>query len=283
MPLALFRRIIHLKGFVYYTLHPSQAAGIALSIHRRLGGSENAFEGIRIVKAFAGLFDHYFEKLVTAYYPLDKLTEHLVEHAEMRNRALVEQAVLSDRGGIFLTGHFGAVEYIPVFFALNRLRPSIVLRFKTKNLRAALLRRARKLDIELIDADEGNVAFRALKAVRSGRILITLCDEFKHWRPSRDRRISILGCKAPSDRTLDILYQRSKAPVFIGFMERNRSRVSLKVRTIADGGESISITEEACKILSKAIADRPEQWYQWRAFETEFRSYAEKANAHAAV
>jgi lauroyl/myristoyl acyltransferase len=282
-PLALFRRMIHCMGFAYYAVNHREAAAISASVNQNLSKlSESRSEGLAL-KTFVGIFDHYFEKLVNAHRSMQRMIAYFDQHIDIPDRRWIDPLRESGRGGLLVTGHFGAVEYLPLFLASKGYRPSIVMRFKTQKLREVLNEKSRYVDLELIDADRGNVAYQAIDAVKRGRILITLCDEFKHWRPSRNNTISIFGRHAPRDRTLDVLYRRTRAPVFLGLMRRRKSRFALDIHFIADGHDPVSVTDRAWEILSRYILRYPQQWYQWKEFEAEFEAYAAGRALYAPV
>ena len=65
------------------------------------------------------------------------------------------------------------------------------------------------------------------------------------------------------DRTLDILYRRSQVPCCIGLMTRRAADYQLVIHPLADGRETISIAQSACRVLEQYIYHHPEQWYQW--------------------
>jgi lauroyl/myristoyl acyltransferase len=283
MPPALFRSLIHCMGFAYYCVHCREASTISASVKQNLSRFSETPSNWITLKTFVGIFDHYFEKLVNAHRSMQRMIGYFQERIDIPDRSWIDQLRASGRGGLFVTGHFGAVEYLPLFLAVNGYRPSIVVRFKTQKLREVLFRKSQQVDLELIDADKCNVAHRAIEAVKQGRILITLCDEFKHWRPSRSDTISIFGRRAPRDRTLDVLYRRSRAPVCFGVMRRCQSRFALNVHPLANGRDPLSVTDQAWEILSRYIRLYPDQWYQWKEFDTEFEAYTARGALYAPV
>ncbi|MGA9755423.1 MAG: hypothetical protein WBV23_09810, partial [Desulfobaccales bacterium] len=102
------------------------------------------------------------------------------------------------KGVILVTGHFGAVEFLPGALALNGYPTSMICRFQTNRLRESMGERAEAVGLHLIDADEGNIILSAMQALKKGGILITECDEFDEWRPDPKRDGSFLKCKLPS-------------------------------------------------------------------------------------
>ena len=79
----------------------------------------------------------------------------------------ISQAALQDgKGVILVTGHFGAVEFLPGALALNGYSTSMICRFQTTRLRESMGERAEAVGLHLIDADEGNIILSAMKALR---------------------------------------------------------------------------------------------------------------------
>jgi len=130
----------------------------------------------------------------------------------------------------------------------------------------------------LIDANEPKVAFRALRAIKSGRILITECDEFSEWRPHPDKRISVFGHTVPQDRTLDFLYRRAKVPVLMGLMRREKGGFMLCIDSLADGGKDESLAARTWSRLEDYILSYPQQWYQWKDAATALSEHIVQEN-----
>ena len=271
LPLSIYRHFINCMGFIYYAVHHQEASTISTSFNQSITKSAKGIYNWKTLNTFCGIFNHYYEKLVTAHRPVPKVLDYLHRQTDVPYRNWIDQLRSSGQGGLFVTGHFGAVEYLPVILAIKNYRPSIVLRFKTQKLRKSLFERSQKIGLELIDADEPNIAQQVISTLKRGRILITLCDEFNHWRPSKDNFICLLGCSAPRDRTLDVIYRRARVPACFGLLLRNGKRFTLRIHPIANGRDKLSITNNALEILNQYILEYPDQWYQWKDFETNFK------------
>ncbi|MFY9705856.1 MAG: hypothetical protein WAJ95_08065, partial [Desulfobacterales bacterium] len=126
-----------------------------------------------------------------------------------------------------------------------------------------------------------NVIYKALTAIRNGRILITLCDEVKNWRPCKTKTMCIFGQPVPRDRTLDILVRRSKAPCCLGLMQRVKNGYNLSIDPLDGKDDNTSLTEAAWSILEQYIYRYPDQWYQWPSFETEYTRYVSLSESYA--
>ncbi|MFP3870224.1 MAG: lysophospholipid acyltransferase family protein [Syntrophobacteria bacterium] len=270
LPLRAGRAYLGVMGRIYYFINRKEKQQITENISaviRKLPARKPTDLVIR--QTFQGIFAHYHEKLFTGYCHYKKLCCFLRRYVELENQHLLDEALRRGRGVILVTGHFGGVEFLPSTLALRGYPVTMVVRFKTERLKRTLNRRAQRAGITLLDANEGEgVVFKALEALRSGRILITECDEFKAWRPQRGRATTFLGHSSPLDRTLNLLQRRSRSPVVMGMVCRgNGKRYSLKLCSLDRGGEQCeadTVGERALHVLERFIYLAPHQWYQWK-------------------
>ena len=116
----------------------------------------------------------------------------------------------------------GAVEFLPLSLAMNGYKIALICRFKTKKLKEELIKRAKKFDVILIDANEPKVLFRALRAIKNGRMLITECDEFSEWRPHPDKRISVFGHTVPTGQDTGLFIPPSQSAGTYGTHEARK-------------------------------------------------------------
>lgn len=265
LPLELFRFYIYSLGLSYYALKRKERLKISDSVCRtfRCRYSQAGLYRL-ILKTYLGICEHYFEKLVNAHRSLQEMIKFLRSNVAVRNRHWLDESVESGKGCLLITGHFGAVEFLPLFLSIAGYKPAMVVRFKTKKLREISLGKIEKLDLEIIDADNANAIYKSLEALKKGRVLITLCDEFKHWKPYHDKRVTILGTNVAQDKTLDVLYRRTRAPACLGLMKRDNGRFTLHINPIATGADKVSVSARSWNILEQYIRKYPEQWYQWR-------------------
>lgn len=261
-------------GFYYYGVNAVERRELSKSVKYVLGEQlgQTMFQYV-LLKTYFGIFDHYYEKMINAHHSTSGMMTYLNKHVSLNGKEWLDQINEQNKGCIFVTGHFGAIEYIPLYLAANNYRPSIILRFKTEKLKETLASKSNSVDLELIDADSPNVIFRALNAIKEGRLLITLCDEIPNWRPCRTENMQLFGRRIPKDRTLDILYRRSKVPCCFGLIQRKKKGYDLSIHPLADGEENISLCIAAWHLLEQYIYRYPEQWYQWPNFHAEFTKY----------
>ncbi len=281
LPVSVFRRYLSMIGFCYYGIKHEERRNLSKSLRYVLGSRYgNKRLQCILLKTYIGIFEHYSEKMVNAYKSLSTMMKYLNRHVSITGKEWIDQRIKCNFGCILVTGHFGAVEYVPLFLAANHYRPSIILRFKTAKLKETLAHKSKAVDLELIDADSTNVIFKALQAIEKGRSLITMCDEIHNWRPSRMETIQLFGHTIPKDRTLDILYRRSKAPSGFGIIHRIKNGYELSIHPLADGKDCFSLYEAAWHLLEQYIYQDPQQWYQWPKFYLDFTRYRKHFECH---
>ncbi|MGQ9689105.1 MAG: lysophospholipid acyltransferase family protein [Desulfobaccales bacterium] len=256
-------------GKLYYFFKRREKALIQAAIRHIFGEALEPGSLKHLIKStFQGIIDHYHEKLFVAYSNFPRLLKFLRHRITVQGEKELQEILVQGRGTLLVTGHYGAVEFLPGALAVRGYPVTMICRFQTNRLRESLHRRAAAVGLQLIDADEGNVFLTAVKALKSGRILITECDEFDEWRPAKGSEVSFLNCPLTGDRTLDILRKRSGAPVVTGLMQRNgRRRYALNLTPVlnhlAEGEEA----GKAClKVLEANIQATPDHWYQWKKF-----------------
>ena len=274
LPFSIYRRYLSMAGFYFYGTNGEARRNLSKSLTYVLGGTIGRVRFVYVLlKTYLGIFEHYYEKMVNAHRSLAGMMRLLNRRVRISGKAWLDDIHRQGTGCILVTGHFGAVEYIPLFLAANHYRPSIILRFKSETLKQALAKKSHAVDLELIDADSPNVIFKALNALKAGRLLITLCDEVHHWRPSKSEVVALFGRPIPKDRTLDILYRRSKVPIGFGVIQRLKNGYDLSIHPIADGSQDISLCSASWRLLERYVYQYPEQWYQWPKFHCEINAY----------
>ncbi len=270
LPRMIVRVYLGLLGRIYFFFNREEKEQIRRNLSavvRRLPTKQPTDLIIR--RTFQGIYAHYHEKLLIAYAHFGRVCRFLLKRVELEGQHLLDETLSRGKGVILVTGHFGAVEFLPLFLALKGYSVTMVVRFKTERLKRALNHRAAAKGITLLDANAGEkVIFSALQALKSNQVLITECDEFDAWRPYRNRSTRFLGCSSPLDRTLDLLQRRYNSPVIMGFVCRARgNRYGLKLHSLngaSHQSQAVSISHRALEILERYICVAPHQWYQWK-------------------
>jgi len=274
MPGIVVRPYLALMGRIYHFFKGEEKEEIRKNLRailRRFSKSKSTDLIVR--RTFRGIYHHYYEKLIIAYAHFGRVCRFLLERVELEGQHLIDQSLAQGRGVILVTGHFGAVEFLPLFLALKGYPVTMVVRFKTPRLKRALVERGASKGITLLDANNGeHVIFSALQALKSNEILITECDEFKAYRPHRNKSTQFLGCSCPLDRTLDLLRRRYSSPVIMGLVQRKgKDHYGLKLHSLTGIQQNFareSVSQRALQLLERYIYVFPEQWYQWKEVRT---------------
>jgi lauroyl/myristoyl acyltransferase len=269
-PPCVTRCYIRRLGEIYFILRPGEKSKYTRQAREVLSRRRNhSFCPVRFDRQILhGIFDHYFEKMLMAYWGLDRIRNFLGRQVRMVHGDLLDGALAEGRGAILTTGHFGAVEFLPATLALRKYPVSMVVKYKTARLKRTLESIADILAVELIDADEGGVIPRALSALRAGRLFIIELDEFDHWRPTDRKVMNFFGSQIMLDRAVELLQRRSGAPVLLGLMERLGSRnYQLVIESPAEhmpAPTGLGHDAQLLKRLEHYIYDRPGHWYIWK-------------------
>ena len=279
LPFSVSRGYIMFMGRLFYLLNWTEKTLIRKTIKHVLGKRIQAPVLHKKVKAaFKGIFDHYHEKLFVGYSNFPKLRKFLRSQVRFAGAENLQAALEDGKGVILVTGHFGAVEFLPGALALNGYPTSMICRFQTTRLRESMGQRAEAVGLHLIDADEGNIILTAMKALKEGRILITECDEFDEWRPDPHRDSYFLNCRLPSDRTLELLRKRSGAQVITALVQRDgKQQYTCNLTPVGNGAAPVNlpIHVQCLNVLESTVEQYPEQWYQWKKFGKMIKSHFE--------
>ncbi len=217
-----------------------------------------------------------------AYSNFPRLLKFLRHRIKLNGKEELEEILAQGRGVILVTGHYGAVEFLPGALSVRGYPVTMICRFQTNRLRQSLQERADAVGLQLVDSEDGNVFLAAVKALKSGRILITECDEFDEWRPASGNKFRFLNSLLTGDRTLDILQKRSGAPVVTALMQRNgKKRYTLNLTPVLTQVSEVKPVGKAClKVLEASIQASPAQWYQWKKFGQMLDLTPEAVNDH---
>jgi KDO2-lipid IV(A) lauroyltransferase len=270
LPFSISRWYIIILGRLYYLVHRQEKSLIQLTINYVFKNKMTTETINNIIKAtFAGIFDHYHEKLFVGFSNFPRLLLFLKKRIRFSSTESLLEALDEGKGVILVTGHFGAVEFLPGALAVNGYPVSMICRVQTDRLLVTLRQRAEWVGLDLINADEGNIILNALKALKQGRILITECDEFDEWRPEPRRTCCLLNCNLPDDRTLGLLRKRSGAPIITAFVKRESGRTyTCNLTPGADRAspDDLPVSRKCMRNLEIVLEANPEQWYQWKKF-----------------
>jgi len=198
----------------------------------------------------------------------------LRENIDSKDLEILRRSLSKGNGAIVVTGHYGAIEYIPTLQAINGFSVSMIAKFKTEQLKKKVYSQAKTYNIRLIDAENvGNVIAAAFNELKDNRILITQCDEIEEWKPSKRERTSFLGRRTGLDRSINIIQKRTGAEVVFGVIHRFNLEDYKLIMCDSEHmlkrfghGSALSVGEAVLKLLEKFIYANPEQWYQWKKY-----------------
>lgn len=262
--------MIFLLGRFHFLINFRDSGRITKALLRAVGTSMSIlkFSGL-LSRVFKGILSHYYEKLYIAYEQAPKASQFLKTAIEPHGLDILRKKLKSGKGVIVVTGHYGAIEYIPTFLAVNGFPVSMIAKFKTEQLKKRVFRQAEFYGIRLLDAGSGGDILRtAAKELKQNRIVVTECDEMEEWRPSSKQFISFLGRRTGLDRTINALYKRTGAELVFALIHRHSlnkySFIAHSVNNVAQNSSSVG--SELLKILEGYILKYPEQWYQWKNY-----------------
>lgn len=268
-PPRVLRFYVRTLGRVYFNKRPRErdchlralreTTGLA---GRRMGTADDLE---RLV--LHGICDHYFEKMLMAYWGIWKIRRFLLRQAQVVSPDLLDDALRRGLGVILSTGHFGAVEFLPATLALRDYPVTMAVSYKTARLKRTLEKMTDVFRVELLDVAEGSVIPRALSALRRGRIFITELDALEVWKPTADKVMSFFGRRVQLDRAVELLHRRTGAPVLLGLMERvGRQRYQLVIEAPQEhhaAPTGLGPDAQLLKRLEHYIYDAPDHWYIW--------------------
>ncbi len=266
---------IRMLGKLYFFFNTKEKWKIRKGVNTVFTGHKDRSEIRTITKnIFQGIFSHYFEKFFNAYSTAGTLRNFVMNHMESEGLDAIKHGLAKGKGILFITGHFGGVEFIPAFLGANNFPVSIVAKFKSKDLRNASVQQASNFLTKIIDAEQTPNIIRAIfDDLKANRIVITQCDEIDEWKPSRYDKLFFLGKQVCLDKTVNILSKRCAATVVFGVMHRDDNH---RYKFIATSWEEIakqyqrsinmSVGAVVLKFMEHYIYKYPEGWYQWKKY-----------------
>ena len=202
------------------------------------------------------------------------MADFLFKHVSSDDVSVIKQALKKGKGVILITGHYGAIEYIPLLLAINNIEISMIAKFKTPHLKKMAFEQADNFGIRMIDgAASGNVLRSAINELKQNRVVITQCDEIDEWRTSDKKKTTFLGQVTGLDRTINLLHKRTGAEVVFGVLHRfNLDQYKFvaysheQMIDVVRYSPSTTIGEIVLKMLEQFICRYPEQWYEWKKY-----------------
>ena len=258
---------LRLLGSLYFALKEEERRKIHRSLEEALGVEKIPSDLEERVRQ--GILFHYFEKIHNAYERLPELTFYLGDHISAPSLTKLDEALKQNHGVLLVTGHYGGIEYIPIFIGMHHYPLSVVFKCATNQLQETLHRKAEDLGIQVIDPSAGNTVGAVLQALKENRVVFIECDEIEEWKPSQEEMF-FLGKRIGVDRTLNLLQKRSGAEIVFALLHRSSlKQYTLVLETYHDilcrlQTRPSSPAAAILKSLEQNIYAFPEQWYQWK-------------------
>ena len=261
---------MQLIGRLYYLICRKEKHLIEKNIKDLLKDKPESYIREKTGLAFKGIFDHYFEKMYSAFKSMDSITRLVEKRFSIENEQILKDALAMEKGVILVTAHWGAVEFIPWVMALRGYPISVILECQTEALACSLQKKAEHLDANLISSKSTDSVYAtAIESLHQNRFLMTECDEVDKWRKKNNRTMELFGQKLYFDNTLDLMAQRSGAPVVGVFMKRTgNGKFTLYCELISSGQRGEQTALRAFELLQKYVSQTPEQWYQWKKWKS---------------
>ncbi|MCF8032482.1 MAG: lysophospholipid acyltransferase family protein [Desulfarculaceae bacterium] len=281
LPAWLSRWYLGVLGWLYFHLASKETGAIKRSLAHCLPGGmpRRTWQRTR-----AGIIDHYHEKLYLAFKSFPTIRANCLKRVKITNQEVLDQAVAQGRGVLLITGHYGALEFMPGALAFRDYPLSVMVHCKTPRLRAILEDRSSRAGTELMDPKSGEVFFTAVEHLKRGRVLVTQCDEISMWKPYKDKTTRFLGLDVPLDRSMDLLARKSKAVVVMGLVHRLGGRryelELLDPRKHPAGQGQTQVSAQCLSVLSDYVLKQPNQWYEWKKLNQFLPAQADAVNAN---
>jgi len=268
-PISFIKAYIWILGWLYFKCNPRQTETIRQNIASVLK-DRKPWEINKIARGvLSGMIRHYQEKMFNGFLSMPKYRKFLISNVSFDGyERVLEDALKEGRGVIIATGHYGALEFLPIYLAVRKYATVTLAKFTTERLKKIIIPRANGdgLDI-VVPGDVANVMREATKVLSQNKIFVTQCDETDEWRADRNNTTEFLGIKIRPDRMLNILQKRTGAVLLFGLLHReSKNKYRLLLHRVPDeGGVSISI--RTLKFLERYIYKHPDQWYEWKKLD----------------
>jgi lauroyl/myristoyl acyltransferase len=269
LPMCLTKIYIWMLVRLYFFFRPGQVKKIRGNIARVM--TDRTPSEIRRIKrgVLRGIVRHYQEKMFNGFLSMPRFRKYLLSRVNFDEyEDVLRDALEEGRGVIIATGHYGALEFLPIYLAMKKYATVTVARFSTERLKALTIPRANGDGLDIVVPGNGtNVLVEARKVLRQNRIFVTQCDETDGWHIDSSARMEFLGRSIHPDRMLKVLCKRTGAVLLLGLLHREgRKGYKLVLHRVACEGDA-PVNVRTLKLLEKYIYQHPEQWYEWKKYD----------------
>jgi len=268
-PVWCTRAYIWTLARLYFFFRPGYVETIRHNVARVLNG-RSPDEVDKVVRdVLRGVIRHYQEKMFNGFLAMPKFRKLLSSNVVFDGYERVLQDALKEgRGVIIASGHYGGLEFLPIYLAVRKYQTVTLAKFKTEKLKNIIVPRANGDGLDIVVPDNGTNVFReASKALSENKIFVTQCDEVDAWHADRNSIMEFLGREIHPDRMLNVLCKRTGAVLLFGVLQReSKGKYRLLLHRVPDqpNGEPSSV--RALKLLENYIYQNPEQWYEWKKY-----------------
>ena len=213
-----------------------------------------------------GIVRHYQEKMFNGFLPMPKFRKYLLSRVCFDEyEDVLLDALKEERGVIMATGHYGALEFLPIYLAVRKYATVTVAKFSTERLKEITIPRANGDGLDIVVPGNGtNVLREAGKALRQNKVFVTQCDETDGWHRDASSTMEFLGRRINPDRMLRVLCKRTGAVLLLGLLQREgKNGYKLVLHRVPCNG-NVPINVRTLRLLESYIYQHPEQWYEWK-------------------
>ncbi len=266
LPPETAKLYLQILGQVYYLYKRHEKRLITANIRDAFPGMDPVMLKKVSKETFRGIFLHYFEKMYSAIPSYRTVDKYVEEHFTVQGSGIIRKALEGGKGCILVTGHWGAVEFMPWVLYRAGFPASIVFECATARLARYLKRRVANHDMQLICPALGSSILPGIMgSLGANRVVLTQCDEVDAWRKRKGRTIRLFGRELFLDDTIELLSRRSGAPVVAAFLKRvGRDRYTLVLEDVSVERTPQSVSQDVLRIWERHVEENPEQWYQWK-------------------
>ncbi len=251
-------------GMQWYREHPEERERIS----RNLENFGLDFSSSVVDSVIEGVLLHYYEKLLPFAGSLSSYADFLKCHIDGNGTVSTLREVIASGNGVCIaTAHFGAVELMVPYLAMNKLPVNAALRFTTEQLSETVRKHAKglaqsglfgKINIIELGKPKSAAAMKMAAALRRREIMLTVFDE----KTPYSKPTELFGAKVWGGSGIDRIVSFSNTPVvvFASFMIRTENDgYRLELYKI-DSSSSLMI-DTLYRFLESIVRQYISQWY----------------------
>jgi lauroyl/myristoyl acyltransferase len=267
LPISATKAYIWMLVRLYFLCRPGKVWGIRRNLARAM--KDRTPSEIRKITGgvIRGMIQHYQEKMFNGFLPMPKYRKFLLSNVSFDEyEHVLRDALKAGRGVIIATGHYGALELLPLYLGVKKFNTSIVAKFTTERLKSITLPRAEEDGVDIMVPGDVSVFGEACKALRQNKVFVIQCDETEEWHADRKHTMQFLGERIHPDRMLKVLCKRTGAVLLLGLLQREgKKRYKLLLHRVPCEGD-VPINVRTLKLLENHIYQHPDQWYEWKKY-----------------